>query len=136
VKKRKLKSFLILLPAFLLISLVFLLNELKLFNLKKITCYLDDHPCSLEFEPYLVNLYGTNILKFDKKKLINQLTHFDESLSDFKIEKKLPNSLTITIKRRTPIAKIISAVDLVIFCIKLNCFGNYFRQIDQEFFHA
>lgn len=99
-------------PALILIFFVILLSKLKVFNLRKITCTLDSHPCSLEFEPILVNLYQQNIFKLDKKTLINQLTQFDSTLTNISIDKKLPDSVAIKINRRTAIAQVIPALDL------------------------
>jgi hypothetical protein len=99
-------------PAIILIALVIFLSKLKIFNLRKITCNLDSHPCSLEFEPILVNLYQQNIFKLDKKTLVNQLTQFDSTLTNISITKKLPDSVDININRRTAIAQVIQAFDL------------------------
>ena len=101
-----------LLPAIILISLVIFLSKLNVFSLRKITCTLDNHPCSLEFEPILVNLYQQNIFKLDKKTVINQLKSFDSTLTDISITKKLPDSVIIDINKRIAIAQVIPALDL------------------------
>jgi len=115
--KRKLKRFSFkflwpLLPAAILITLFILLSRSQVFFIKKITCTIDNHPCSLEFEPILVNLHQQNILKLNQKKIIDQFKKIDLTLEDFVISKSLPNKLSIKMKRRTPVAQIIPVIDL------------------------
>jgi len=101
-----------LLPAILLIGLTVLLGRLQAFNLKKISCHLDNHQCSLEFESFLVGLVNQNIFKLKKSQVSNQLLEIDHNLSDIKIKKTLPNSLSIDMKKRIAVAKIIAVEDL------------------------
>jgi len=96
-----------LLPAFLLIGLTIVLGQLKVFNLKKISCHIDSHQCSLELEPFLVSLVNQNIFKLKKTKVEKQLLAIDHNLSNIKLTKTLPNSLSINMKRRVAIAKVI-----------------------------
>lgn len=101
-----------LLPAFLLIGLTLLLGRLKVFNLKNISCHLDNHRCSLEFEPLLVGLVNQNIFKLKKQTVSAQLLQIDHNLSDIQLRKTLPNSLSIDMKKRLAIAKVLTAEDL------------------------
>ena len=96
-----------LLPAILLIVAVILLSKLQIFNISKVHCTLDNHPCSLEFESTLISFYDQNIFNLSKKRVTNQLTLFDSTLADITISKKLPSTLDIQMKRRLPIAQIV-----------------------------
>ncbi|MEA3354913.1 MAG: hypothetical protein U9Q63_00290 [Patescibacteria group bacterium] len=73
---------------------------------------MDNHQCSLEFEPFLVQLVGQNIFKLKKNQISNQLLEINHQLSDIKIKKTLPNSLSIDMKKRQAVAKIIIVEDL------------------------
>lgn len=115
--KRRLNKFSIkylwpLLPALFLVGVTILLGQLKIFNLKNISCYVDNHQCSLEFEPFLVSLVNQNIFKLKKYTTINQLLEIDNNLVDIKINKTLPDSLKIESKRRVAIAKVTLVEDL------------------------
>jgi hypothetical protein len=115
--KRRFKRFSLrflwpLLPAAFLIGLAVLLSRSQVFNLRKITCRLDNHLCPLEFEPILVNLHGQNIFKLNQPTIISQLQDFDPTLADIDINKRLPDGLTISMKRRLPVAQIVSVIDL------------------------
>jgi len=101
-----------LIPAIILITLFIFLSRSQLFFIKKITCTIDNHPCSLEFEPVLVSLHHQNILKLNQKNIIDQFKNIDPTLDNFDIAKHLPNSLTIKMKRRLSIAQLISTIDL------------------------
>lgn len=111
-RRFSIKFFWPLLPAGLLIGLVILLAQLKSFNISKVNCTLDGHPCSLEFETILISFYQKNIFKLNKNQVSNQLTLFDSTLSDIKILKKLPSTLAIQMKKTLPIAQIIPVDDL------------------------
>lgn len=137
--RRKLRRFQIkllwpLIPALLLIGLVILLSQLKVFSLRKITCRLDGHPCSLELEPILVNLYGQNLFKLDKKTLVNQLTQFDSTLTDIKITKNLPNQLSLDLKKRIPIAQIILVTKLDFQSLDSTASASLSAELTDQFF--
>jgi len=93
-------------PTLILIGLGIFLAQFKVFNLKKIDCFINDNPCSLKFEPLLVNLYQQNIFKLNKKNLISQLQYFDPTLTEIQVTKKLPHHLIINMTRRLPIAQL------------------------------
>jgi len=135
VKKIKLKTIWPFLPALAIIAFVVLISQLNIFNIRKISCLLDTHPCSLELEPFLVNLYGSNIFTFDKKRLNNQLTQYDPTLADITINKKLPNSLVVNIKKRIPIAKVISTLDLEFASLNSTKSATISGMVTDQFFH-
>ena len=114
--------------------MVLLLGRLKIFNLKKISCKLDNHPCSLELEPILVTLYDQNIFKLDKKTLSNQLSQFDPTLTDISISKKLPNQLTLDLKRRLAIAQLVVASKLEFDSLGSTASASLSAQITDQFF--
>ncbi|MFC1627257.1 hypothetical protein ACFL18_01715 [Patescibacteria group bacterium] len=112
VKRFSLKFLWPIIPAIILIVLVILLSRLQTFKIKKINCQLNDHPCSLKFEPILVNLYNQNIFKLDKKNIISQIQNFDSTLTEINIDKQLPNKININMVRRLPIAQIATVDNL------------------------
>ena len=138
--KRRFKRFSLrflwpLLPAAVLIGLAVLLSRSQVFNLKKITCRLDNHLCPLEFEPILVNLHGQNIFRLNQSTIISQLQDFDATLADIDINKRLPNSLTISMKRRLPVAQIVSVIDLQFQGLTSTESATLSGQLKNEFFH-
>jgi hypothetical protein len=123
-----------LLPALVLIIVVILLSRLKVFSLKKITCTIDSHPCSLRFEPILVNLYQQNIFKLDKKTLVNQLKSFDSTLTGISVAKKLPDSINLNLSRRTAIAQVIPSFDLQFEALDSSASASISATLSKEFF--
>ncbi|MFH0943053.1 MAG: hypothetical protein V1810_02650 [Candidatus Beckwithbacteria bacterium] len=109
----KFKSLLfIFFPVIILIGLTITLNQLAFFSIKKISCQIDQYPCSLAFEPTLVNFYQQNIFKLKSAKATQILLAFDPNLTDIQVTKKLPNQISITAKRRQPMAQLVPYLNL------------------------
>jgi len=138
--KRRFKRFSLrflwpLLPAGLLLVLAIFLSRSQFFTLQKITCQLDNHLCSLEFEPLLVNLHGQNIFKLNKSAIIKTFQQFDSTLSDIHLTKRLPNSLIISMKRRLPVAQISPTFGLEFQGLTSTQSASLSGQIKDQFFH-
>ncbi|MCX6817197.1 MAG: hypothetical protein NTZ93_05005 [Candidatus Beckwithbacteria bacterium] len=86
--------------------LILALSNLRIFNLKKIDCQLDNYPCPLTLEPVLVGLSGKNIFKLNRLQVIRELSQLDQTLTDIQVTKKIPNELLIKISRRQPLAQL------------------------------
>lgn len=110
--KRLKKVSLAFLPLLVLMILSFTISRLSVFSLKKITCQLDRYPCSLNYEPVLVNFYRQNIFTLKKQSVIGRLTAFDADLAEVEVVKKLPNQLFINLKKRRPIAQVAPFLNL------------------------
>ncbi len=80
--------------------------NLKFFQIKKVVCQLNNYPCSLDLEPFLVQLSGKNIFKLKQQTVSNDLQNIDPMVTDIKIIKKLPNQLIINLSYRQPLAQI------------------------------
>ena len=102
--RRKIKPWLSLLPALLIILAVVGLARLKFFNVKKIDCTLDGYPCPLAFEPALVDLHDKNLFTVKTAGVVNYLKALDSTLTEIKINKSLPNRLGVVLKRSPAIA--------------------------------
>lgn len=109
VAKRWLLTFL---PAIILIGLSLTLSKLEFFSIKKITCQVDNYPCSLAFEPILINFYRQNIFKLKASKVTQTLLAFDPNLTNILVSKKLPSQLSISASRRQPIAQLVPYINL------------------------
>lgn len=80
--------------------------NLKIFQIKKIICTLNDYPCSLDLEPFLAQLSGRSIFKLKQSVVINDLQKIDPLITDIKIIKKLPNQLFVNLKYRQSLAQV------------------------------
>lgn len=100
----KLKLLLVLI---LILSGVYLAsNQASLFKIRVIDCQLNHYLCPLSLEPVLLNFIGRNIFSFNADSVIRQLTAFDPTLSEIKVNKRLPNRLQLDLMRRLPLAVI------------------------------
>lgn len=123
-----------LLPAALLIGLAILLSRSQVFKLKKITCRLDNHLCSLEFEPILVSFHQQNIFKLSRQQVIAALREHDPTLTEIKVKKTLPASLNISMKRRLPIAQLAQVADLQFQGLVSSQSATLSGQVKDQFF--
>lgn len=105
--KRRLKPWLSVVPALLIIFLIGGLIRFKVFAVKKIDCVLDGYPCPLAFEPVLVRLYGQNLLTLKTTVPVNLLRLLDPTLTEVKIEKTLPNRIQVVLKRSPAVAYVV-----------------------------
>ena len=121
-------------PALVLIGLVILLSKLQTFNIQKVTCQLDDHPCSLEFESVLISFYNQNIFKLNRSQVVGKLTQFDSTLSDIKLKKQLPSTLNIFMQRRLAIAQLIPVENLQFEGLNSSQSATLSGQILDQFF--
>jgi len=138
--KRRFKRFSLrflwpLLPAGLLLLLAIFLSRSQLFTLQKITCQLDNHPCSLEFEPLLVSLHGQNIFKLNQSTVAKTFQQFDSTLSEIHLSKRLPSSLIISMRRRLPVAQISPTLDLEFQGLTSTQSASLSGQLKDQFFH-
>lgn len=76
------------------------------FNLKKITCQLDNYPCPLVLEPLLAGLVNKNIFVLNRQIIIQQLSQSDPTFTNIQVTKTIPNRLSIKLNRRQPLAQI------------------------------
>ena len=134
-KKISIKFIWPLLPAGILIVSVILLAQLKTFNIQKVTCQLDDHPCSLELEEILISFYNRNIFKLNRSEVVSQLNHFDPTLSDINVSKKLPSTLSLSMKRRLAIAQVIPVNNLEFTGLESTQSATLSGQLLDSFFH-
>ncbi len=89
----------------LIIVSLFLLFQGEFFKINQVTCYENDHPCSSDLWFKVSGLVlGKNIISLSpqivEEKIKNELVTIDE----VKIQKKLPNILTVHLSRKRPLA--------------------------------
>lgn len=101
-----------LLPVAIILALVVFLSQRKVFGIKQIDCFLDNFPCSLEFEPVLVNLHGQNLFTLKDQTVTEALKRIDPAVDQVSIAKHLPNKVTIAMRRNQALAKVVVTTDL------------------------
>lgn len=101
-----------LLPAFSIVALAIYLNRSHFFTVKKIVCQIDNLPCPPSFEPSLLLFRNNNIFTLSSQKVKAQLSPQNLNIVDIRVIKKLPQTLKIEIKRRSPLAQLIPVKDL------------------------
>jgi len=106
--KRQTKPWLSLLPWLLLVLLIIALSRFKVFAIKKIDCDLEGYPCPLAYEPALVGLSGKNLLTVKTIGVVSYLQAIDPTLVDIKINKALPNSVSVVLKRSPAVAYVVT----------------------------
>ena len=101
-----------LLPSGLLVALIIFLGRSQLFNINKVSCHLQQHPCPLEFEKVLVSFYGQNIFKLNDDLIKDKLIEMDNSITDINISKRLPDVVNIEMSRRVSVAQLVKVDQL------------------------
>lgn len=84
---------------------IFLINS-RIFDIKKVSCEMDQYPCPLIYEPILVSLHQQNLLKLSNLTVTNQFQTLDPGIASITLRRTLPDKIKLTLNRRVALAKL------------------------------